>query len=547
MIPPDEPFEKLLSAYFEGGLDAAGQQELDDWIIASATARRIFWQRASLEGALESWGAKSRGESMAHPKLAAVARRRKIPWAMASGWAAAAVLTVAWILNSHGNGKAAPITVSQEPVDKRPISATTSDTPVAYLSRVIGVSGAGRLLSGQTLASGREVVIGEGLLELDFYSGARVSIQGPARFLPESDMRLRVTEGVVQVDVPDSAKGFMLALPDGVVTDFGTSFGVEVANQKTSRLQVSRGEIELAGTRDGAAAKRLHQGDAVSLAGSGGSQPISYQPLTVITSIDRRSAADNVQRAAAWDKISSGLDADPSLLVHFRFLADEEGRREILNRATAPGVPRTGTVIASEWSRGRWNGKPALSFHNPADRVRLDIPGEYSEATFLAWVKTDGLPRRYNGLFFSEFGIPGEAHWQISPDGRFLFGVRPKEVLEIGHFHRAFSEPVLALADFGTWRLLATSYNSRTREVVHYVDGAEVHRSLVDDGVPLQFGRATLGNFFDPVPSEHMSRPDLGDEWIFRNWSGAVDEFMLFSRALNAAEISHLHRAGRVE
>jgi hypothetical protein len=548
MNPDREHLERLLDAYFDGTLDECARHDLEQLVTSSAPARARFWERAGLENSLERWAAKSRGETMALPRP--VSRRRKLRRshiAAISGWAAAAALVAAWAVHSRVD-PAERDAVAASPETGSPLPASPhvdENTPVAYLSRVSRLSGENRMLAGQSLGAGKEVEIGEGLIEVDFFSGARVAIQGPARFKPESDMRLTVSQGTVQVDVPDSAKGFVLILPDGTVTDFGTSFGVVVSEEKTSRLQVSRGEIELAGTKDGGAAKRIKEGQAYSLAGNGVSEPIDFHPMAVSTSLEKRAREDIEDRQLRWDEVCRDIAADPSVLVHFRFLPDEEGSREILNRASAPNAPRTGTVIAAEWSHGRWDGKPALAFHGPSDRVRVDIPGEYPQATFLAWVKVDGLPRRYNGLFLSEHGIPGEAHWQMSPQGSFWFGVRPRAQRRDWSFHRAFSEPVLTANDFGTWRMLATSYDSSSRTVIHYVDGEEVGRAEVEDSVPLRFGRATLGNFFDPSPTEHADMPGLGEEWSFRNWSGAIDEFLLYSRALDAREISRLHDAGR--
>ena len=548
MNPDREYLERLLDGYFEGTLDERSRNDLEQLVTSSASARASFWQRAGLENSLERWAAKSRGETMAF--LAPLARTRKLRRghiAAISGWAAAAALVAAWAVHSRLSpaGRNVPA-VGLETGSPMPASPRVDEnTPVAYLSRVSGLSGKNRMLAGQSLGAGREVEIGEGLIEVDFFSGARVAVQGPARFKPESDMRLAVSQGTVQVDVPDSAKGFVLALPDGTVTDFGTSFGVVVSGEKTSRLQVSRGEIELAGTRDGSAAKRIREGQAYSLAGNGISELIDFHPMSVSTSLEERAREEMKDRWIHWDEVCREIAADPSVLVHFRFLPDEEGSREVLNRASSGNAPRTGTVIAAEWSNGRWEGKPALSFHGFSDRVRVDIPGEYPQATFLAWVKVDGLPRRYNGLFLSEHGIPGEAHWQMSPQGSFWFGVRPKAERVDWSFHRAFSGPVLSADDFGTWRMLATTYDATSRTVVHYVDGQEVSRVALEDSVPLRFGRATLGNFFDPTPKEHADAPGLGEAWSFRNWSGAIDEFLLYSRTLDGQEIGRLHEAGR--
>lgn len=554
----DEALEALLDAYFDGHLEEEARADLERLITSSAHVRERFWQRAALEGSLESWAAKTRGESLALPAVPRTAARRQRDWPAISGWAAAVLLLVGWGLHAWHRSAPSPapqgqgqVTMANPPPAAPPTGGAGAaqdagdKAPVAYLSRVSGLAADLRLVAGGALVAGREVAFLQGLIELDFYSGARVSIEGPARFRPESDMRLTVVEGKVQVDVPDSAKGFVLTLPDGTVTDFGTSFGAEVSAQKTSRLQVSRGEIELAGTRDGGAARRIVEGQAFSLAEGGGTQPIHFQPMGVKSSLDRRVAEANLYQMQRWEDSCREIDRDPALLVHFRFLAEEEGAREVVNRASAPGSPRTGTVIAAEWARGRWRDKPALSFHGPSDRVRVEVPGEYPQATYLCWVKADSLPRRYNGLFLSEYGIPGEAHWQLSPDGCFWFGVRPKEETGNQPFHRAFSDPVLGPADFGTWRMLATTYDANRREVVHYVDGREVHRSLLADSIPLRFGRATLGNYFDPDPAEHVNHPGLGEDWSFRNWSGSIDEFMLFSRALDPAEVAKLHEAGR--
>ncbi len=549
MNPDREHLERLLDAYFDGALDEDSRRDLEQLVTSSASARARFWERAGTEDSLERWASKSRGETMAFPAPAPrKLKLRRSHIAAISGWAAAAALVAAWGIHSRVSpgGKEGATAGDNGSRYTAPLSSRVDEnTPVAYLSRVSGVSGEIGMLAGQSLGAGKEVEIGDGLIEVDFFSGARVAIQGPARFKPESDMRLTVSQGTVQVDVPDSAKGFVLVLPDGTVTDFGTSFGVVVSEEKTSRLQVSRGEIELAGTKDGGAAQRIKEGQAYSLAETGVSRPIDFHPMAVSVSLEERAREDGKDRQLRWEEVCRDIAVDPSVLVHFCFLPDEEGSREILNRASAPSAPRTGTVIAAEWSHGRWEGKPALAFHGPSDRVRVDIPGEYPQATFLAWVKVDGLPRRYNGLFLSEYGIAGEAHWQMSPEGSFWFGVRPKAKRRDWSFHRAFSEPVLSTNDFGTWHMLATTYDAHSRSVVHYVDGEEVSRAVLEDSVPLRFGRATLGNFFDPTPTEHADAPGLGEEWSFRNWSGAIDEFLLYSRALDAQEIGRLHEAGR--
>lgn len=544
MKPQRDPLEALLDAYFDGGLDEESQRALDGLLNGSAGARQAFWKRAAMEAALENWADESRGGVLAAlPEVVPARRPTRRPFVAWTGWAVAAAVALAWLLQDRKNG--GPSTPTDGAVAGTGHGIGAGGIPVAYLSRASGVVPGSAWQPGRLLEAGREYEIGAGLVELDFYSGARVAIEGPARFTSGSDMRLGLGLGKVQVDVPESARGFVVMLPEGTVTDPGSGFAAEVGAGGRTLLQAGRGGMEFE-ARDGGGLRRLAEGEALSFGGGDDPRPADSRPFALASAIESRSVEEQARRADAWQKACEEMAADPALTVHFRFLPDEDGQRVILNRAHRPRAPKTGTVIAAEWSRGRWQDKPALVFRGKADRVRLDIEGEYPRATWFAWVKVDGLPRRYNGLFFSEFGTPGEVHWQLSPEGRFLFGVRPSEERREGAaFHRAFSEPVLGGADFGIWRMLATTYDAGSREVAHFVDGVEIHRSQVAESVPLRFGKATMGNFFDPAPDLRAAEPGLGDDWSFRNWTGSFDEFALFSRVLGKDEIDRIYQAGR--
>ncbi len=549
-----DSLEALLDAYFDDRLDPESQARLDAELRASDEACARFWERAALEQSLESWGRGRRGELTALAELDAP-RSRRVHWLAASGWAAAAALLAAWIIQSRPPAESpAAAAAGREPPEAGLAAAGTpagvapeaTGYPVAYLSRLVGARTSERHLTGQSIGAGEEVSLEEGLMEVVLYSGARVTLEGPARFVPRSDLEIAVLEGSAQADVPDSAVGFRMVLPDGVVTDFGTSFDVMVGPDGGSRVQVLDGEIEVSG-RGGEGRRRLTAGQAGTLAGSGQLELVEFAPMAVGESLDDLAEKQARARMERWRSYNRRLNADKSLIVHFSLMPDEWGSELILNHARSAASPRSGTIISADWSEGRWSGKPALSFRRPSDRVRVEIPGEFPQATFASWVRVDGLPREYNGLFFSEYGIDGEVHWQFSSDGRYFFGVRPEGSPPVAPFHRAFSQPVISPWVFGSWRMLATTYDAGSREVVHYVDAIEVSRTVLDDSVPLRFGRATLGNFFDPQAERRSKDPSLSSEWSFRNWTGAIDEFILFSRVLSAEEIAELHEAGRVD
>ncbi len=538
-----ERLETLLDRYFDGEIDAESRRQLDAALAGSPEARARFWERARLEDSLEVLGRQRRGEAVT--PIPGPPRRR---WLAACGWAAAAAILLAWLAQTRfRDAGPAAVPALAEAGRKEEETISRQGYPVALLSRLVGVSSAERYLAGQTLAAGEEVAFEAGLMEIVLYSGATVAIEGPARFVPRGDLEIEVFEGSVQADVPESAIGFRMLLPDGVVTDFGTSFDLKVEKDRTSRVQVLDGEIELSSSGSDRPAKRMFQGDAMGRSDSGELEALDFLPLQVVDSLETRVGERTRSQLERWAATCEEVAADADLVVHFSLAPEEKGKRVVMNRAVKRETPRSGTVISADWSEGRWPGKPALSFRRPADRLRVDIPGEFPAATFVAWVRIDGLPRQYNGLFFSEYGVEGEVHWQFSSDGRYLFGVRPKGVEGIVRFHRAFSKPVISPWEFGSWRMLATTYDATNREVVHFVDAGKVSRTELAESVPLRFGRATLGNFFDPLAEKHSEDPQLVEGWSFRNWTGALDEFMLFSRVLSDGELDGLFQAGRTD
>ncbi len=546
-------FEQLLDLYFEGEPGDASMSELDRMLAGSPELRGRFWERATLEEGLGSWGNQQRGEAIAwmnNLQTSGPPDKRM----MYGGWAAACALLVAWgvhvLWNAEDTRGPAPSVERQQvgpQVGPQIGPADAGGYPVAYLSRLVGVESPVRYLGGQALGAGEEVMLDEGLMEVVFFSGARLTVKGPAQFVAKSDLEIEFLNGGAEAVVPESAIGFKLVLPDGVITDFGTSFDVSVEEGATSRVQVLDGEIEFDPAGNAVGPKRMFAGEAISVVAGGRMETAEFRPQDVGASLETLSAAEDRVRMTRWMEVAGKLDEDPGLLVHFSLLPDEAGSIVINNHARHAVAPRSGTVISADWSKGRWKGKPALSFRRPSDRVRIDIPGDYPTATFIAWARVDGLPREYNGLFYSECGINGEVHWQFSSSGAYQFGVRPLGAPIVSPFHRAFSPPVISSWAFGSWRMFATTYDAEAREVVHYVDAAEVSRTTLPDSIPLRFGRATLGNFFDPLAEQHADDDALSHEWSFRNWTGAIDEFLIFSRVVSTEELRDLYEIGKVD
>jgi hypothetical protein len=83
---------------------------------------------------------------------------------------------------------------------------------------------------------------------------------------------------------------------------------------------------------------------------------------------------------------------------------------------------------------------------------------------------------------------------------------------------------------------LAVVYDRDNSQVTHYVDGRPAAQLSMQFDIPLRIGEAELGNW--NLASHRNSTP-------VRYFTGSMDEFMLFSRALDDDEVERLYKQGR--
>jgi hypothetical protein len=163
------------------------------------------------------------------------------------------------------------------------------------------------------------------------------------------------------------------------------------------------------------------------------------------------------------------------------------------------------------------------------------VPGEFDTLTLAAWVRVTGLNRQFNSLFMCDGFEPGTIHWLIRNDGVLgltVFGP------DSGNLQIVASPPVLTLNKLGIWLHLAVVVDGQAGQVVHYVNGYPVARQALKLGPPFRLGPAELGNW--NVKSGPNPAPAL-----IRNLSGALDEFVLFNRALTDAQVRELYATGK--
>lgn len=541
----DPRHDTLLDRYLNGALSEAERQELEHTLLANPAARTAFWQHARQHALLARWGQETWGQRRASetvqldessstasastrtPRTAPKRRRLRTVsfprWWLTSGTLAAACLLVVLIV-----GNLARQTPSGQLASEHPPAVPG----VAVLAAAVGVEWA-----DPATAPGAGSVLAPGLLELksgavqvEFYSGARVVVEGPARVRLVSELAATCEHGSLSAYVPPSAHGFSITTPTLTVTDLGTEFGVRVPRSGTSEVHVFTGLVEVSRVDRSLPVLPLKAGSAVRAdATSYAIIPVDRAGFLSEAALAARLQSDSGRLLDRWRQSASQLSRDSATAVHFTFEGEQRGERRLSNHAASAVAAEPASVIGSAWVDGRWPGKGALEFKGPGDRVRFSLPGEFATLTLMAWVRLDAMPENVSAtLMAANELVPGVFRWTITANGGLRLGISKTSVVGDSNWEAVNSPPVITRERLGEWVMLASVYDGTT--IQHFFNGRQVQSINAHVPVPLRVGVADLGNW----------RSD-GTERI----QARMDQFALLKRAATADEIRALYDAGR--
>jgi len=430
--------------------------------------------------------------------------------------------------------------VKPAPNEVLPGKEEATSVGIALVTRLVDVTwheSEKQFTVGDALSVG-VVGLESGVAQIEFFCGATVILEGPARLVLESSTVARLQSGRLRAQVPPAARGFQIHADDLRVVDLGTEFGVAV-NEGEADVQVFDGEVEL--YQPNGEQRLVTAGNAITQAASGVVEPAELTPdqFLGLEALDDRVRNQKEDRYQRWLNHSMKLRKDPRIITYYSMEQDRYWKRKLASSVVPENRDLDGAIVGAKRVVGRWPQKSGIEFKRPGDRVRVNIPGQFGSLTFACWVKIDSLDRWYNSLFLTDSYQRGEPHWQILDTGQLFFSVRLGGGPGKGH-HKVLSPPFWDASLSGRWLHLATTYNVETKITAHFLNGEKLCEERIPDELFVKqtcVGKATIGNWSSPT------RPEA--DFAIRNLNGSMDEFVLFRDALKPDEIRDLFVQGR--
>lgn len=383
------------------------------------------------------------------------------------------------------------------------------------------------LALGESVKPGKwELVSGQ--IELEFYSGAAVVLEGPAVFEVLSENGGVLHSGKLSAEVPDHAHGFTITSADVKLVDLGTSFGMSVNDGKGTEVHVFDGEVELHDLAKNKHFKKLKAGEGQKISSRNQWAEIRVKPEEFVSSqeLNKKSLKRQEEGIRKWQESFQESLKDSRLIARYSFDKNTTRTRTLKNASKVQSHGINGAIIGTRWSEGPWPGKDALDFKRPGDRVRINIPGTYESITMTTWIRIDGFDNYFNSLMLSDgWNRMGAVHWQIIKEGKVELAVYNGT----GKYHNHRADFEVKPSELGSWIHAAVTYDGKGKVVKHYRNGALIGVVPIEGVVPLEIFKAQIGNW---TPKGHNQ---------IRNFNGRFSDFTIYGASLSEGEIQKIY------
>jgi hypothetical protein len=313
---PTPMFDDLLQAWCEGRLTDAQRAELEARVVADPAARTAFVNFVHLHASLEHFDRPAALAGLPRVPLMPVAaieapahrapslfslRRPVVRYGIAAALVVALGVAVSVILSVAAQRPA-------DPADSALFFATLVDSADALWDKSDVPTSVGSQLRGGFLR------LKSGTAQIEFFSGALVTLTGPAEFGINSEKRAFLKLGRLSAHCPKSAHGFTVAAPGCAVVDMGTAFDMSVDSAGKAAVRVTAGTVELqmntASEKRGP--QRLDAGMAAKVDGAEMTVDSGPNDFPIDVPIANASFEDPVLNEGGWDNRAPGWTDSPA-------------------------------------------------------------------------------------------------------------------------------------------------------------------------------------------------------------------------------------------
>ncbi len=385
-----------------------------------------------------------------------------------------------------------------------------------------------------------EIILESGITAIEFYSGARVILEGPAILELTSENSAILREGRIRAQVPPQACGFSVSTPQIEVIDLGTEFGMNIEEDgHLTEVHCFSGLVDIyedAMSQNPKALRSLESGEAVRI------QPNSIQKIPAnsmafisYSELAQTSLENSTMRHQKWQELIEEIRADEDILALYTFEGQGPRERSLVNQVSFQSQFSHGAIVGCRWTNGRWPSKGGLEFKSPSDRVHFQSNEPYQTITLSTWVRLDAMPRRLTSLLSSSERSSNSMDWALTSKGQITLKVQSDENKKI---HSFTSSPILNRNMLGKWIHLASVFNSNEKKVSHYLNSREISEAKFPKNglTAIKFSNAEIGN--SSIKSSNGRTP-------IRYFTGRIDELAIFGRSLTKNSIEHLYRTGK--
>tara|TARA_Y100001960_G_C14775427_1_gene882849 strand:- start:3194 stop:4873 length:1680 start_codon:yes stop_codon:yes gene_type:complete len=385
-----------------------------------------------------------------------------------------------------------------------------------------------------------EIILESGITAIEFYSGARVILEGPAILELTSENSAILREGRIRAQVPPQACGFSVSTPQIEVIDLGTEFGMNIEEDgHLTEVHCFSGLVDIyedAMSQNPKALRSLESGEAVRI------QPNSIQKIPAnsmafisYSELAQTSLENSTMRHQKWQELIEEIRADEDILALYTFEGQGPRERSLVNQVSFQSQFSHGAIVGCRWTNGRWPSKGGLEFKSPSDRVHFQSNEPYQTITLSTWVRLDAMPRRLTSLLSSSERSSNSMDWALTSKGQITLKVQNDENKKM---HSFTSSPILNRNMLGKWIHLASVFNSNEKKVSHYLNSREISEAKFPKNglTAIKFSNAEIGN--SSIKSSNGRTP-------IRYFTGRIDELAIFGRSLTKNSIEHLYRTGK--